>query len=257
MTVQEFQNEWSGELIKSPHGILGQCVSIPSQFAVENGWPELWPGETAFSIFNNNLWRDAYERVLNTPDNFPVTGDFVFFKAPPYGLYFDEDDRQWKYAGHIGLCVRADVNQVTLFQQDDPAGSVAHETNYTYDSVAGWFHPKALDNQGGEMEKFNEGDRINLNVYLYGKDLGRFKPVVGQDWKKAMYELFESPEYKTDALVNKGDVPAINDVYATTDGASTVGMPWKELFYQFATQHKVSADKKVQVFVTALKDLLK
>lgn len=115
-----------------------------------------------------------------------------------------------------------------------------------------------LANEGVEMPVlFNEGDRLNLNVYHYGKDLGRFKAAVGQEWKAAMYAIYESSEFKTDALVNAGDVPAINEVYGATDGQVNVGHPWKTLFYDYATKHKASIPMAVQAFIDSFKALSK
>jgi hypothetical protein len=105
---------------------------------------------------------------------------------------------------------------------------------------------------------FNEGDRLNINAYLYGEDRGRFKSAVGKEWKEAMYfSIFETLEFKTDQLVNSGDIPAIELVYGTKDGNTVVGKTWKDVLYHYGINHKTgSADAKVQAFVTALKDLL-
>jgi len=105
---------------------------------------------------------------------------------------------------------------------------------------------------------FNEGDRLNINNYLYGEDRGRFKEAVGKLWKEAMYfGIFETPDYKIDALVNAGDIPAIELVYGTKDGETVVGKTWKDVLYHYGVNHKIgSTDAKVQAFVTALKDLL-
>ncbi len=80
-------------------------------------------------------------------------------------------------------------------------------------------------------EMFNEGDRVNINQYLYGKDMGRFHGAVGKDWKNAMYYgVFETTEFKTDQLINTGDVPAINQLTGRTDGSTQVGKTWKDAF---------------------------
>ena len=101
----------------------------------------------------------------------------------------------------------------------------------------GAIDPQPILNQGAEP-MFNEGDRVNINLYLYGQDKGRFGGAVGKPWKEAMYYgIFETLEYKVDALVNSGDVPAIENTFGTTDGETTVGRTWKELFYDYATKH--------------------
>lgn len=80
------------------------------------------------------------------------------------------------------------------------------------------------------LEKFNEGDRKNINEYFYGEDRGRFKNVVGKPWKEAMYGVFESVEFRIDQLVNKGDMPFVSQTYS--DGDKFIGKPWKDLSYK-------------------------
>lgn len=132
ISVSEFVTKYSGQPVKSPHGILGQCVSVPSEFAVENGWPELYgPGDgTALEIYNNGI--SGYNKVGNVvgPNgNYPAPGDFVFF-----GSQYGGGD------GHTGLVTTANLASVTLFEQNDPYGSTAHMKAYSYYDLLGWFH---------------------------------------------------------------------------------------------------------------------
>lgn len=132
VSVAQYIAEYNDKFVKSPHGILGQCVSVPSEFAVLSGWPELFgPGDgTALEIWNNGV--QGYQKIKNVPGptgNAPTPGNFVFFGAAYGGG-----------AGHTGLVVSANLNEVTLFEQNDPDGSSAHQKVYSYDDVEGWFH---------------------------------------------------------------------------------------------------------------------
>lgn len=121
--VESFITKYNGKLVKSPHGILGQCVSVPSQFAVENGWPELFgPGD----VNANAIWANSvggYQKIGNTPAGYPSAGDFVFYS-------YD----------HVVLVESANANSIFAFEQNDPFGSTAHRKTYNYQNILGWFH---------------------------------------------------------------------------------------------------------------------
>ncbi len=133
MTAQEFATPRLNTFVKSPHGILGQCVSVPSEFAVQNGWPELYGAgdATALEIWNLDNETPPYQKIVNTPAGYPVAGDFLFFSGAYGGG-----------AGHTGLVMSADTATITLFEQNDPYQSPAHYKAYNYANVLGWFrHP--------------------------------------------------------------------------------------------------------------------
>lgn len=130
MTAQDFINaNPNNPRLKSPHGILGQCVSVPNLFAVENGWAELFGAgdDTALHIWQNGVV--GYQKITNIPGpngNAPVPGDFVFFSY-----------------NHVALVQAANLNTVFTFEQNDPVGSGAHLKAYSYSNVLGWFHHPA------------------------------------------------------------------------------------------------------------------
>lgn len=83
-----------------------------------------------------------------------------------------------------------------------------------------------------EEEMFNEGDRLNLNKYLYGKDNGYFKDKIGMDWKTAMYQLFSSgSQFDQDYKTNSGDIANIDKTLGTTDAPQ--GWNWKDIYYSY------------------------
>jgi hypothetical protein len=88
--------------------------------------------------------------------------------------------------------------------------------------------------KGGDMEIFNEGDRSNINVYLYGEDRGRFQAAVGKTWKEAIYfGIFETDEFNTDQRINAGDIGNMKQILGRDDIGGYVGKPWKEFFYGY------------------------
>lgn len=190
MKIQEFEGKYNGQLVQSRHGILGQCVSVTSLWAEENGWQELWGNgddSTAALIFQT-LRSPDYEVVANTPDNFPAPGDLFFF-GPTYGAG----------AGHTGVVVRADANTVTLFQQNDPEGSVAHEKTYNYNGAAGWFHPVKGDNMSTIVDQNIAADLaagVLLREGALQTDPQYLNSVIGQPVETVLGALVRSDEHK-------------------------------------------------------------
>ncbi len=127
ISVADYEAQYTGQLVKSPHGIQGQCVSIPSEFAVLNGWPELFgPGDgTALEIWNNGI--PGYQKIVNTPLGYPGAGDFVFFSY-----------------NHVVLVESANANTIMCFEQNDPLGSAAHRKAMNYFDCLGWFHHESV-----------------------------------------------------------------------------------------------------------------
>lgn len=123
ISVAQFVSQYNGLFVKSPHGISGQCVSVPSEFAVLNGWGELWgPNDgTAELIWQNGV--PGYQKVVNTPTNMPSPGDFVFFSY-----------------NHVVLVISATATEIVAFEQNDTLGTPAHTKTYSYTDVQGWFH---------------------------------------------------------------------------------------------------------------------
>lgn len=95
----------------------------------------------------------------------------------------------------------------------------------------GSVNPESLITEGEPM--FNEGDRKNINVYIYGEDRLKFVGAVGMPWKEAMYGIFGSDEFKVDQFVNPGDVSNINKTLNRDDAKSTEGKTWKDTGYGY------------------------
>lgn len=179
---------------------------------------------------------------------------FDIVQGPPQPLDFAIWGSKVGVAGHVAVVKEVRPLGFVSWDQNWNAVLKVQVVNHDNFGLLGFLRPK-----GVEMPVlFNEGDRANINVYLYGSDLGRFKDAVGKEWKDAMYfAIFETPEYKTDALVNEGDVPAINEVYGATDGQVNVGHDWKWLFENFATSHRPPGNELAIKLKADLRELLK
>lgn len=127
--VAAFIRAYTGKVgVGDTPGNRGQCVGLVEVWTDSLGLPHVWGNA-------KDLLADApaasYGVVTNQPTNYPVSGDVVVW-GPSWGAGF----------GHTGVVVSADVMALTVFQQNDPTGSVPHLKRYTYAGVAGWLHPK-------------------------------------------------------------------------------------------------------------------
>lgn len=134
MTPQGFFYKYNGQPIDFDGWYGDQCVDLIQQFHKEVSHGAFLSGATAIDIWNGAV-PYQYERILNTPTNFPTTGDIPFFKF-----------------NHTAVIVIADVNSFTSFDQNfptDPYGKgVCHFQEHSYNNsagvphVLGWWHKK-------------------------------------------------------------------------------------------------------------------
>lgn len=107
-----------------------------------------------------------------------------------------------------------------------------------------YLHLSRIDVEVGQElkgdEVFNEGDRVNINVALYGADTGAHKEVVGMPFKDAVYAIFGSAHFEDESRTNDGDVVNINKSLGTTNTPKDI--IWKKLWYDYASQHLPSGD---------------
>lgn len=106
----------------------GQCVGLEAVWCDNLGLPHIWGN--AIQLLDN-ADKSAYTVVMNTPTNAPSQGDIVVFKP-----------------NHTAIVVKADVNTLTVFEQNDhdandPSGA-CQVKDYTYENVVGWLHPNNL-----------------------------------------------------------------------------------------------------------------
>lgn len=116
---------------------IGECVGLIEVWLDTLHLPHIWGN--AIDLLDN-ADPNVYEVILNTTTNFPVACDIIVFKKP-FGQYTDTDGTI-KYLGHTGVVVAADVNSVTVFEQNNPEGSTPRTVVHSYNSVKGWLHVK-------------------------------------------------------------------------------------------------------------------
>lgn len=84
---------------------------------------------TAILAFTNK-YPKYFKKIDNSPDNFPVKGDIVFWKAT-----------KTNSTGHVAIILSADAMKFTSLDANYPTGSMPHVVEHNYDNVAGWLHP--------------------------------------------------------------------------------------------------------------------
>lgn len=106
------------------------------------------------------------------------------------------------------------------------------------------------NNGGGERYPnsiFNDGDRANVNNYLYGSDRGQHGEYVGQQWKQAMYGVFGSDYFKQESRVNEGDIENMFNAlgFKPEGGLSKI---WKSAIYQDVLPNVQPSGKKYKAY---------
>lgn len=206
----------AGQCVQWADTVLNRVYELPYFFA---------PG--AIDWWNSPSGSlDAFEEIT---DGSIKVGDFVIY-----------DQRVGSSFGHIDVAA-SDGSTKSYVGYDsnwgnvnDPSTGLPILHTVTHNDQFNNYILGSLRLKGADMPPFNDGDRENINKYFYGADLGHFAGGVGQDWKDAMYwGVFETVDFKTAALVNTGDVPALNAATGRADGNTMVGKPWKDVFYLY------------------------
>lgn len=136
MTLQEFIARYNGQGIDFDHAFGNQCMDLAEEYNQEVvGAPRL--GGNAIDVWTGYP-PSYYEKIANRPDNYPNPGDIVIWGPDPN----DPAVATGQY-GHIAVCVTADVNTFTSFDQNFPEGSLSHEQPHTYGGVLGWLRPRS------------------------------------------------------------------------------------------------------------------
>lgn len=139
MILEDFVNKYNGRYIDFDGQFGYQCVDLMRQWLTEG---LVFPVDTipaaltAKQIFLNfpeagNMY---FTKIHNSPTNFPVKGDIVFWGFYPFltGL-----------AGHVAICSNANVNQFISFDQNWGNPNFCKYVNHSsYRGVLGWLHPK-------------------------------------------------------------------------------------------------------------------
>lgn len=137
--------------------------------------------------------------ITNTADNFPVPGDIAVL-GQPYGETIVNGVTT--YLGHCGVVISADVNSMTLLEQNDPDGSTPHQQTYNYSAQnIKWLHPikipatsavntEGLDTYG--LDPTNEASNQVVFTAWHDVSQGLYIPIAQYNALKASAEDLQS-----------------------------------------------------------------
>lgn len=138
MTVDDFRAQREGtqiDLDHYPEAQPYQCVDEASQYMIDVVGGARFTGN-AKDIFGQQANLLTWVKNITGPNgNVPPKGA-VFVYGPPWGQGF----------GHVGIVLSADMNTVTLLEQNVAAPRVTVGTHH-YDGSIGWGIPKKDVNQ--------------------------------------------------------------------------------------------------------------
>lgn len=114
MTTKEIFDKWIGKRYAESKELGHQCVSLVKLFAQESWFPIKWFSGSALkwwqtgSPFVGTEWK----RVENSPTSVPKQGSIIFFDKTTSNPY-----------GHVAVVDSADVNNITLVEQNAGSGN--------------------------------------------------------------------------------------------------------------------------------------
>ena len=145
---KQIQEDWFVEierdyLNKEKALYLGgnQCVALSNHYMQKIfgvAWNKIYSAWYAKDIYA--AASGAYfEKIPQTPEGIPQKGDIIVFKASINGG-----------AGHIAVVESANINTITVIEQNGPSGRwVKRYTYKNYAHVLGWLRPRAEKVVGG------------------------------------------------------------------------------------------------------------
>lgn len=142
MTLQQFVDKYNGKFceVGGSAGAVNQCVDLANAYIKEVLGQPILLGTNAVD-FPERIG-DKYDFILNATDNFPIAGDIIIFKQ--YGTRYGS-------AGHIAVVISADINLVTMFEENYPTGSVCKTNSRNYLGCRGWLRLKDIFYKGYDL----------------------------------------------------------------------------------------------------------
>jgi surface antigen len=128
--LQDFSAATTGKVVGDTPENKGQCVGLVEVWIDAFGLPHIW-GNAKDLLTNAD--KNAYDVIYNTPTNVPAPGSIVCWDATWGGGF-----------GHTALVLKADVNTITVLEQNNPIGSPVKQATHTYPGVQGWIYPKVF-----------------------------------------------------------------------------------------------------------------
>jgi hypothetical protein len=130
MTIQSFFNKYDGKGVDFDGAFGNQCMDLYRQYCKDVlNVPQSPLVAGAVNVWTTYL-KQYFIQVPNTPTGIPKLGDILIW-GKGVGPY-----------GHIAICVVADVNSFTSFDQNWPVGTLCHFQQHNYNNLLGWLSPR-------------------------------------------------------------------------------------------------------------------
>ena len=174
MTLDEFIAKYNGKPIDFDKTYGAQCFDLYRQYCQEVlNVPQSPPtGDQGAKRIWDTYLQEYFEKISNSPDNFPLKGDIVIW-GDSYGPY-----------GHVAVCTEATANTFKCFSQNDPSGALCVIKLYkNYSVVLGWIRRKSQDYRGYDLANI-ESMKICVDDHI--------KVVEGQLVDKSQYETIKA-----------------------------------------------------------------
>lgn len=187
--VRDFLNSQVGQSVNEKCGeYQGQCVSLIKALLEFLGAPNPYAARGDAIIVDDTLLRQGLAQEGKGWLTIVVNKTMGYIGGVHYG--------------HIWIDLMNEAN----YEQN---GSKALYTTKNTRPITQGQQFVNLDNfitEDKKMEVFTEAARIDINVILFGYDKGWFKGFLGGEYKTAIYAIKDSPEYRAEQFVNKGDL---------------------------------------------------
>lgn len=149
MFLNEFINKYNGQKVDFDGAYGSQCVDLFRFFnkeVLEIEQPKGVRGAKDFwgNYDTDNVLQANFDRIANTPDFVPQSGDIAVFYNGEYG--------------HVSICTgeNSDTKVFESFDQNFPYGSACKKVQHNYSNFYGVLRPKAQDKIRQIIRKSNE-----------------------------------------------------------------------------------------------------
>ena len=193
MTVDQFVLTYNNKPVDFDGAYGNQCWDLAAQYSHDvvglqgGAWQVMptGPNGGAIEVFRNfqSPLPDYYDRIANNPNDpnqLPIKGDILIWN--------------WGTYGHIAVCLGATANQLQIFEQNNPIGSVAHvNNNARFTGLAGWIRPKKGVNEVANRDQVNNIYKLGL---LRDGDDGGLTNYTGKDANDIVSDMLSSAEHQ-------------------------------------------------------------
>lgn len=136
LTLDQFINKNLNKFVNYDNAWGFQCVDLMREYIIEclclSPYKAIPATNYAKNIFYNYKGND-FVKIKNTPKGIPKKGDIIFWGTYPFVTGI---------AGHVGIVVSADINNIIVFNQNYPTNSPCGLRKFNYRGVIGWLSRK-------------------------------------------------------------------------------------------------------------------